>query len=83
MEIYMERIKDLLARMSRRKKDVLILAQNDNLSIHEDKARGVYVKNLTDVYVGSEAEVYKVMKAGGASRAVSSTSESLLWMRNV
>ena len=50
-------------------------AQNDNLSIHEDKTRGVYVKNLTDVYVGSEAEVYKVMQAGAASRAVSSTSE--------
>jgi hypothetical protein len=33
------------------------------------------VKGLTDVYVGSENEVYKVMKAGGASRAVSSTSE--------
>jgi hypothetical protein len=28
------------------------------------------------VYVGSEAEVYKVMKAGGASRATSATSES-------
>lgn len=52
----------------------LISAANDNLSIHEDKARGVYVKGLTDVYVGSEAEVYKVMKAGGASRAVSATS---------
>ncbi|KIR37533.1 kinesin [Cryptococcus deuterogattii 99/473] len=62
MEIYMERIKDLLA------------PQNDNLSIHEDKQRGVYVKNLTDVYVGSEEDVYRVMKAGGASRAVSSTN---------
>lgn len=51
-------------------------AQNDNLSIHEDKTRGVYVKGLTDVYVGSEAEVFKVMKAGGASRATSSTSEA-------
>lgn len=49
---------------------------NDNLTIHEDKARGVYVKNLTDVYVGSEAEVYAVMKAGGKSRAVTATSES-------
>lgn len=51
-----------------------LLAQNDNLSIHEDKARGVYVKGLTDVYVGSETDVYRVMKAGGASRATSSTS---------
>lgn len=52
----------------------LTVAANDNLSIHEDKARGVYIKGLTDVYVGSEAEVFNVMKAGGASRAVSSTS---------
>ncbi|RXK39944.1 kinesin [Tremella mesenterica] len=62
MEIYMERIKDLLA------------PQNDNLSIHEDKARGVYVKGLTDVYVGSEVEVFKVMQAGGASRVVAATN---------
>lgn len=53
-------------------------AHNDNLSIHEDKARGVYVKGLTDVYVGSENEVYKVMQAGGASRAVSATSRLIL-----
>lgn len=50
-------------------------AQNDNLSVHEDKTRGVYVKNLSEYYVSSEEEVYKVMKAGGSSRAVSSTSE--------
>ncbi|GMK55466.1 hypothetical protein CspeluHIS016_0205220 [Cutaneotrichosporon spelunceum] len=62
MEIYMEKIKDLLA------------PHNDNLSIHEDKARGVYVKGVTDVYVASEAEVFDVMRAGGASRAVSSTN---------
>lgn len=80
MEIYMEKIRDLLARklprLERAKMVVLKrTAQNDNLSIHEDKARGVYVKGLTDVYVGSEQEVYQVMQAGGASRAVSATSE--------
>ncbi|KAJ9093382.1 hypothetical protein QFC21_006412 [Naganishia friedmannii] len=62
MEIYMERIRDLLA------------PANDNLSIHEDKTRGVYVKGLTDVYVGSETEVYAVMKAGGKARAISATN---------
>lgn len=62
MEIYMERIRDLLA------------PANDNLSIHEDKTRGVYVKGLTDVYVGSENEVYAVMKAGGKARAISATN---------
>lgn len=50
------------------------VARNDNLSIHEDKARGVYVKGLTDVYVSSEDEVFEVMRAGGAARAVSSTN---------
>lgn len=44
--------------------------------MHEDKTRGVYVKNLSEYYVSSEEEVYKVMKAGGSSRAVSSTSAS-------
>jgi hypothetical protein len=48
-------------------------ATEDNLSIHEDKARGVYVKGLTEVYVGSEKEVYEVMKVGGSARAVSAT----------
>ena len=49
-------------------------AQNDNLQIHEDKARGVYIKNLSDFYVGSALEVYEIMRQGGMSRAVSSTS---------
>jgi kinesin family protein 5 len=62
MEIYMERIRDLLA------------PAHDNLSIHEDKTRGVYVKGLHEVYVGSEGEVYAVMKAGGKTRAISATN---------
>lgn len=40
----------------------------------------MYVKGLTDVYVGSEMEVYKVMRAGSSSRATSSTSEFIVWM---
>lgn len=62
MEIYMEKIRDLLS------------PANDNLSIHEDKTRGVYVKGLQEVYVGSEREVYAVMKAGGKARAISATN---------
>ncbi|BFZ55143.1 hypothetical protein PYCC9005_002182 [Savitreella phatthalungensis] len=62
MEIYMERIRDLLA------------PANDNLPIHEDKQRGVYVKGLLEVYVSSLDEVYQVLSQGGASRAVSSTN---------
>ena len=50
-------------------------AQNDNLPIHEDKARGVYVKNLSDFYVGSAEEVFDIMRQGGSARAVTATSE--------
>ena len=62
MEIYMERIRDLL------------VPQNDNLPVHEEKNRGVYVKGLLEVYVSSVAEVYEVMRRGGNARAVSATN---------
>lgn len=61
MEIYMERIRDLLS------------PENDNLPVHEDKVKGVYVKDLSDFYVGNASEVYEIMRQGGNARAVSST----------
>ncbi|KAH9825974.1 Kinesin heavy chain [Teratosphaeria destructans] len=62
MEIYMEKIRDLL------------VPQNDNLPVHEDKARGVYVKGLHEFYVGSVAEVYQVLERGGQARMVAATN---------
>ena len=62
MEIYMERIRDLLQ------------PQNDNLPVHEEKSRGVYVKGLLEIYVSSVPEVYEVMRRGGMARAVASTN---------
>lgn len=62
MEIYMERIRDLLA------------PQNDNLPVHEEKSRGVYVKGLLEIYVSSVQEVYEVMRRGGNARAVAATN---------
>ncbi|KAF7304924.1 Kinesin heavy chain [Mycena kentingensis (nom. inval.)] len=62
MEIYLEKIRDLLA------------PQNDNLQVHEEKNRGVYVKNLSDYYVSSAREVYEIMRTGGNARIVSSTN---------
>jgi hypothetical protein len=53
------------------------LAQNDNLQVHEEKSKGVYVKNLTDYYVSSAREVYEIMRQGGAARVVTSTSKLL------
>lgn len=43
--------------------------------MHEDKAKGVYVKGLSDFYVGNAEEVFEIMRQGGSSRAVSATSE--------
>ncbi|KAH9946031.1 kinesin heavy chain [Epithele typhae] len=62
MEIYLERIRDLLH------------PQNDNLQVHEEKSKGVYVKNLSDYYVSSAREVYEIMRQGGAARVVSYTN---------
>ncbi|KAE8354043.1 P-loop containing nucleoside triphosphate hydrolase protein [Aspergillus coremiiformis] len=62
LEIYMERIRDLL------------VPQNDNLPVHEEKSRGVYVKGLLEVYVSSVQEVYEVMRRGGTARAVAATN---------
>lgn len=52
------------------------IAQNDNLQVHEEKSKGVYVKNLSDYYVSSAREVYEIMRTGGAARVTTSTSGS-------
>ena len=62
MEIYMERIRDLL------------MPHNDNLQVHEEKNKGVYVKDLLEIYVSSVEEVYEVMRRGGAARATAATN---------
>ncbi|KAJ7235471.1 putative kinesin-1 [Mycena haematopus] len=62
MEIYLEKIRDLLA------------PQNDNLQVHEEKTKGVYIKGLSDYYVSSAREVYEIMRTGGNARVVSHTN---------
>jgi hypothetical protein len=53
-------------------------ASQDNLPIHEDKSKGVYVKGLLEVYVSSTEEVYEVMRRGSENRVVASTSKFYL-----
>jgi kinesin family member 5 len=62
LEIYMERIRDLLN------------PQKDNLAIHEDKIHGVYVKDLTEAYANSADEVYAYLQIGQRSRATAATN---------
>lgn len=56
-------------------------ASRDNLPIHEDKQKGIYVKDLLEVYVGSSEEVYEVMRRGGNNRVVAYTSKVELYMQ--
>lgn len=62
LEIYQERLRDLI--------DI----KKDNLKIHEDKARGVFVSDITELYVQSEHEIFEAMKLGNANRTVASTA---------
>ena len=62
IEIYMEKIKDLLC------------PDKTNLKIREDKARGVYIEDVTEQYVAEEKDVYELMKVGNANRAICATN---------
>lgn len=54
---------------------IIDTAQHDNLPIHEDKVKGVYVKGVLEVYVSSTEEVYEVMRRGSNNRVVAYTSK--------
>ena len=60
-QIYNEKIQDLL---DIRKKD---------LSIREDKNKGIWVEDCTEAYVSSQEEMYQVFKQGANNRTVSAT----------
>ena len=63
VEIYMEKIRDLL--------DETRLKVN--LTIHEDKVKGIYVADVTEVSVKSQQELLKFMAAGALNRATAAT----------
>ena len=64
MEIYMERIRDLLN------------PDKVNLPIH-DSPRGPYVKDLTEIYVNVVDDVYNAMTIGQKARVTASTNMNL------
>lgn len=61
LQIYNEQISDLLK------------PDRSNLSIREDKKRGVFVDGLSEWVVRSPAEIYGLMQRGGAVRATGET----------
>ena len=61
LEIYMEKIMDLLD------------AKKTNLQVKEDKTRGLYIQDATEVNVSNSDEMQAVMNAGSANRSVAAT----------
>mmetsp|Transcript_16411 Transcript_16411/g.7817 ORF Transcript_16411/g.7817 Transcript_16411/m.7817 type:complete len:80 (-) Transcript_16411:603-842(-) len=61
MEIYMERIHDLLD------------PSKMNLMVKEDKTRGIYIKDATEMYVDSVLNMTEVMRSGARNRSIACT----------
>ncbi|CAG9311877.1 unnamed protein product [Blepharisma stoltei] len=61
LEIYKEKLKDLLGNNSA------------NLKIKEDVRKGIYVHGLTEMYVVCEEEIMEVLSLGESNRTVAST----------
>lgn len=62
VEIYMEKIRDLI--------DV----SRVNLSIREDKARGIYIEDISEYYVSSKEEIMELIRIGSENRIQASTN---------
>ena len=48
--------------------------KQDNLKIHEEKGKGIYIDGLTEQYCCDEDEVYGMINAGQKNRSVASTN---------
>lgn len=44
-----------------------------NLTVREDKVKGIYIAGVTEEYVTSEEELLNIMAAGALNRAVAAT----------
>jgi kinesin family member 5 len=60
LEIYKETLRDLLG-------------DCDGLKIKESPSRGIYVENLTEVFVAEQGEMLQVLETGEKARTVAST----------
>lgn len=63
VEIYMERIRDLLDETR----------SKINLTVREDKLKGIYIAGVTEEYVTSIDELYYLMDRGASNRATAAT----------
>lgn len=63
IEIYMERIRDLLD------------TRKDNLKVREEKGKGVWVEGTSEVYIYREEDILDVINTGISNRAIAETSK--------
>lgn len=71
LQIYNEQISDLLK------------PERNNLSIREDKKKGVFVEGLSEWVVRSPAEIYGLMERGAQMRATGSTKMNEISSRSL
>lgn len=62
VEIYLEKIRDLLNPI------------NDNLEIRESRYKGIWIDDVTEVYVSSFNDAIKIIRKGELNRSVASTA---------
>jgi hypothetical protein len=77
MEIYMEKISDLLDGkwvkfVFNRNRNLNCSAKKNNLQVKEGRL-GIYVADATEVYVSNCEEMFEVMRSGQANRSVAAT----------
>jgi len=61
VEIYMEKLRDLLDN------------SKTNLRIREDKVRGIYIEDSTEMYVSSASEIFDIIETGNKNRTIAIT----------
>lgn len=62
VEIYCENLKDLLNPVK------------DRLIIKQDPIKGIFIPDLTETYISSPEDIYKVMEQGNKTRATAATN---------
>lgn len=71
IEIYMEELRDLLS-----------FKQGKKLKIRSGIEKGIFVENLTEVYVTNPQEVYRYLKMGNKNRSVGRTNMNVVSSRS-
>jgi len=52
---------------------IVFLARKNNLHIKEDRVRGIYVQDATEIYVNDVNQMKRVMKTGADNRTIAAT----------